>query len=252
MINNIFHSIEFWKGFWVGLIDGNGNLQVNHWRRKYLQFRVVIKLKYTSANYEILTLLAKQLCFGKVSIATEKGDKYVIWVENRQSKIKGVLDFFKIYAPLTSRLQCQLSFFKEHFEKKDVSHYLKTRSLKYKNQEKIMQELQKWNVHTLNYFPSWLSGFIEAEGCFTKRARSSFTVSFSISQKKDGYLIESIKIFVGAQNKVRFIEKGNLYLLEVYRRSVLTFLSNHFKTYPLLGEKKNQYCIVIHKNMKPV
>ena len=36
--------------FLVGLIDGDGSLQVNHWKKKSLQFRAVIKLKYTYLN----------------------------------------------------------------------------------------------------------------------------------------------------------------------------------------------------------
>ena len=30
--------------FWVGLMDGNGNLQINHLHRKSLQYRLIIKL----------------------------------------------------------------------------------------------------------------------------------------------------------------------------------------------------------------
>ena len=234
-------SKQYFISFWVGLIDADGSIQVNHWREKHLQFRIIIKMKYTSANLEILELLSAQLGFGKVSIVMEKGYKYVIWAENRQSKIKKVLWIFQNYAPLTSRLQCQLAFFKQNLEIKNVQNYLKTRSFKYEQQVQLRQALQLQNLHALHYFPSWLSGFIEGEGCFTARKRSSLVVSFSISQKNDSYLLESIKLFVGAVNNVRFIQKDNLYLLEVYRRSVFDFLHNHFKSYPLLGEKKKQY-----------
>lgn len=44
--------------FTVGLIDGDGNLQVNHWRHKILQFRLVIKLADKPGNYEILSNLS--------------------------------------------------------------------------------------------------------------------------------------------------------------------------------------------------
>jgi hypothetical protein len=36
--------------FWVGLMDGDGSIQVNHWRNKVLQFRFIIKLKNKPAN----------------------------------------------------------------------------------------------------------------------------------------------------------------------------------------------------------
>lgn len=44
--------------FTVGLIDGDGSLQVNHWRSKLLQFRLVIKLADKPLNYEMLCQLA--------------------------------------------------------------------------------------------------------------------------------------------------------------------------------------------------
>jgi len=40
--------------FWVGLMDGDGSIQVNHWRKKDLQYRLVIKLRHCSENVEML------------------------------------------------------------------------------------------------------------------------------------------------------------------------------------------------------
>lgn len=45
--------------FTVGLIDGDGSLQVNHWRRKLLQFRLIVKLSDKPLNFEMLCLIAK-------------------------------------------------------------------------------------------------------------------------------------------------------------------------------------------------
>jgi hypothetical protein len=42
----------------VGLMDGNGSIQVNHWRFKILQYRLVIKLKYNYENVIMLNLIA--------------------------------------------------------------------------------------------------------------------------------------------------------------------------------------------------
>ena len=44
-LNLSLQKDEYIKIFWVGLIDGDGSIQVNHWRKKYLQFRLVIKSK---------------------------------------------------------------------------------------------------------------------------------------------------------------------------------------------------------------
>ena len=33
---------EYIKMFWVGLMDGDGSIQVNHWRKQSLQYRLVL------------------------------------------------------------------------------------------------------------------------------------------------------------------------------------------------------------------
>lgn len=44
--------------FVVGLIDGDGSFQVNHWRGKSLQYRLVVKLKYNDYNKAMLEHIA--------------------------------------------------------------------------------------------------------------------------------------------------------------------------------------------------
>ena len=48
---------EYIKKYWVGLMDGEGSIQVNHWNKKYLQYRLVIKLKNLKENYEMLKII---------------------------------------------------------------------------------------------------------------------------------------------------------------------------------------------------
>ncbi len=54
-------NTHYIKAFWVGLMDGDGSIQVNHWRQKCLQFRLVIKLKFTPANQQMLQLIANTI-----------------------------------------------------------------------------------------------------------------------------------------------------------------------------------------------
>jgi cytochrome c oxidase subunit 1 len=42
-------------------MDGNGSIQVNHWRYKNLQYRLVIKLKYSTENLRMLNLIATHI-----------------------------------------------------------------------------------------------------------------------------------------------------------------------------------------------
>lgn len=41
------------------MINDNGSIQVNYRRKKNLQFRLVIKLKYNTENIKILNLIKK-------------------------------------------------------------------------------------------------------------------------------------------------------------------------------------------------
>lgn len=65
--------------FVVGLIDGDGSLQVNHWRYKILQFRLVVKLSDKPKNYEMLCAIAS-IYGGNVRRVVKGG--YVIWTVN--------------------------------------------------------------------------------------------------------------------------------------------------------------------------
>lgn len=215
------------KKYFVGLIDGDGSIQVNHWKKKSIQYRIILKLKQERENVEMLNLI-KSTLGGTVRLDT-KSDT-VIWVVNKKEDVLRLLNIFEEYPLLTRRKICQLNFLKTVLlEKKSIKWYLANRDSKYSyTTPKTIPNLD-------NYFPEWLSGFIEAEGCFVKR-KSGYN-SFMIAQKEDLDIINLIKNYLGAKNKVRHTPK-NMYVLEIYRKDILLFISRHFLIYPLLGFKK--------------
>lgn len=184
-----------------------------------------------------------QVIGGSVRI-TGKG-KDVIWVVNRKETIQEIIKIFDKYLPLTSKKICQLEFLKTCLLKDSVDWYLSNRNLKYINQR---AHLNSWRSNPFgiegnsfalpNYFKGWLSGFIEAEGCFS--IRKSNNHSFSIGQNDDLYLINAIKQFLGASNTVRNSYR-NFYFLEIYKKEILKKFINHFNHYPLLGEKAESF-----------
>ena len=212
------------KKFWVGLMDGDGSIQVNHWRSKNLQFRLIIKLKNHPANKLMLDLIALDIG-GQVKI-TAKSD-FVLWKCDDRSKIIEILKIFELYPLLTARKTAQLNFMKECLEHRDVAKFFKTRDYKYDNLD--------FNIINpdVSYFPEWLSGFIEAEGCFS--IRNSGSASFSIAQNNEKALLEHIRTYFEISSQVRL--KGQLYILESFRQSMFINIFNHFEIYPLLGEK---------------
>ena len=220
---------EYVKMFWVGLMDGDGSIQVNHWREQSLQYRLIIKLSNLKSNYNMLIEIAK-VVGGTVKI-TGKGAE-VIWVVNKKQEVEKIIKIYEIYPPLTSKKICQLAFLKTCLTETSVETYLSNRNLKYDKQLTIINSNINFKIPT--YFKNWLSGFIEAEGCFS--IRKSNNHSFSIGQNDDLYLIEAIKEYFEVTNKVRN-PYGKFYFLEIYKKEVLLKIITHCTNYPLLGEK---------------
>ena len=263
---------EYIKIFWVGLIDGDGSIQVNHWRKKSLQFRLVIKLSNITSNYNMLLKIAKVIG-GNVRITGKGAD--AIWVVNKKETVIEIIKIFETYPLLTSRKICQLLFLKKCLLENSVDFYLVNRDNKYTNQKDIIKSFETCRPARLkagrqallfsNYFKSWLSGFIEAEGCFSIRKNNNH--SFSIGQNDDFYLINRIKEYTKSTNIIRNTPclhgfnatrslarltclsrvsrarvnastgYGIFYSLEIYKKETLKQFINHFYYFPLLGEK---------------
>jgi hypothetical protein len=118
--------------FWVGLMDGDGSIQVNHWRKRNLQYRIVIKLCNHEENVQVLKQI--QLVLGG-SINTNE-QNFVTWAENTRAHFVRLLQVLDKYPPLTTRLHCQIEFARRCLEKNDINWYLENRDQKYQNRSK--------------------------------------------------------------------------------------------------------------------
>lgn len=237
-------SREQFDAFVVGLIDGEGSLQVNHWRNKILQFRLVVKLSDKPLNYDMLCIIAS-IYGGNVRRVVKGG--YIIWTVNDINTFKEtILPLFKNYPPLTSRMYLQLEFFLLFFNDPNIPLYFQLRNSKYINRDKILPLFK----NLPSYFTNWLGGFIESEGSFTNR--SSRTSSFSIAQNHDYYLIEAIRNFYGAyhltiSNKIGKVSAYPLYEVSIASLDGVTNVVNH--CIPLLqGYKYYQLVEFINKS----
>jgi hypothetical protein len=158
---------------------------------------------------------------------------FVIWKTDNKLEIIRIIKLFKKYPPLATRISCQLAFLKKCLSHNDIDIYFKERNSKFLTQEKeVSKNNEKFTIP--HYFPAWLSGFIEAEGCFT--TRPSGKASFSIGQNNDFYLLAAIGQYFNASTKA-YNRKGVFYLIEIYRYSTLMSIINHCSLNPLLGSK---------------
>lgn len=220
---------KYIKMFWVGLMDGIGNIQVNYSHKKFLQYRLIIKLLNTKFNHYMLIEIAK-VVGGTVKIVNKNLN--IIWVINEKKHIINILKIYDTYPPLTSRIICQINFLKICLKDISIKNYLSMRNHKYNDQLTIIDYYNNNKFNKPNYFEIWLSGFIEAKGCFSTKI---FNKSFSIKHEKDVYLVNTIKEYFKITNKIK--NTNNFFYIKVYREEVLFNIINHCIEYPLLGEK---------------
>jgi len=124
-------------------MDGGGSIQVNHWRSKNLQYRFVIKLKYTLANKAMLLGLSAQTG-GSVHEVESPQRKDVLWVENSRRGVDNGVAILTRYPPLTSRLVLQLQFLRKMRAAElagdpyRIQCYFAERAMKYVNREPLL------------------------------------------------------------------------------------------------------------------
>lgn len=214
--------------FWVGLMDSNGLIQVNHWKYLNLQYRLIIKLENLKSNYNMLILISK-IIGGSVKIIENK--KFIIWIVNDKKEIEKIIKIFDKYPLLTIRKNNQLSFLKECLKNNNIENYFKNRELKYNNSNRLI------NINSIlksKYFKSWISGYIESEGNFIIRKNKN--ISFKISQKNEKWILEWMKENYKIKSMIRK-SKDNIYSIETYDKIKIKEIIKHFNKFPLLGFK---------------
>lgn len=235
----IQYNSEDIKKFWVGLMDGDGTITVGQPRKgsSLIRGRFAISLSNRPLNVEMLKLIQKELG-GNLYI--ERKNQYVTWVVYSRNKILELMKILDQYPFLTSRKICQLNFLKLCYEN---PKNFQLRDSKYSQQLEIIQQKND-SFFLPPYFPIWLSGFVEAEGCFmsVKNKRGSrSTFRFNIGQNYDEYLINSIKNYFQSNNRVCLRKMTNYYVIDIYGYPSLTLIIQHFDQYPLLGDKFSSY-----------
>lgn len=218
------------KQFWVGLMDGEGSVQVNHWKKKNLQYRLTIKLKFTEANINMLQLI-KENIGGRAWVSQ---GKWAIWAVDDRNYVQEIMKIYDEYPPITTRVELQLKFLKNCLAGTTVDMYLCQRDLKYADQATMARERNERKFEEPNYFNIWLAGFTEAEACFSTTASTG--LRYNISQKTDKYILQAIKEKFKFTSNVRE-SSPDFFVVETGAKEPLGRVLTHFEAWPLLGEK---------------
>lgn len=234
----------FIEQFFVGLLEGDGTISCNLNRKSSITIRILISLNNLPENYSMLSKI-KEVVGGRVVI--ERKELYVTWIASNQKDLAKVFVVLAKYPLLTARKQCQLEFAKNCLLKKDVDNFLTDRDNKYNNKSLLLEDLSKRDLPL--YFPSWLSGFTEAEGNFSlffDEAGHLRKSAFTIGQNDELHILNWIKLYFNSKNQIYKDKpkKGGMfqyYRLFLYNAESRKLLFEHFNKYPLLGHKYLSY-----------
>lgn len=222
------------KWWLIGFAEGDGSFIVN--KTGYLEF----KITQSSVDAQILFYIKKELGFGSVSIQSKENKTHHFRIRDK----KNLLYIIKIFNGniITKAKNDQFYLWLKSFNEKYNTNiqYIKPR-------------------YTVNLDNAWLSGFTDAEGCFTcsaylaKTNKHIVTVRYVISQKNDiefsnnlanlinGY-ITHIKSYNGYNTVVNFgkLNKILKYLKE-YPLKTKKFISykRWLKVYALVDKKEH-------------
>ena len=179
----------------------------------------------------------------------QKDGESVIWVTDSRDVIRAIIAIFDLYPPVTTRLQCQLNFLKKCLSMKNdaINWYLENRGKKY-DKENVPITIKAEHLLNRKYIQGWISGFTEAEGCFTLRSSSSHILSFSIGQNTDYEVLRLFHLYFKTKSLPRLVKsknmaKVNFYILETASIISLNYICDHFTKFPLLGEKSFSFLV---------
>ncbi len=234
-------NLNYLEPFFVGLFEGDGTItfgKTNGGRWSYPRFQ--INLKFNPENEAMLELIRFHIGGLIHHKSKKKGNDQIVWVAVSQKHCNNVLKIFDKYPLLTSRKICQYEYLKQCMSNRAWSYHLETRDSRYDKQQQMV-EYYKQNFIIPHYFGAWLSGFIEAEGCF----RSTHGLSVYVGQNNDWYILNAIKTYFHSHHKLGINKdirrQATQYRLSMSGKPTIENIIKHFENNPLLGYKKVSY-----------
>ena len=234
------HAEDLTYAYIVGLFEGDGFFSISK-KGKYLTYELGIELSIRDAKliYKLKSLLG----VGVVSIR-KRGEIEMISLRIRdKNHLKNfILPIFDKY-PMFSNKQYDYLRFRNAL----LSGLIYSIDLpEYTRSDEPLNSIE--SIISADYFPAWLVGFIEAEGCFSVyKLKDDYSVaSFDISQTGGENIILAIREYLSFTTSV-YLDKTNCFKLKVTSvrsiENIVKFLNK--APVKLLGYKKLKYLLWI-------
>lgn len=223
--------------FLVGVIDGDGYIQIKKKSNGYIEFNLVITFQNKDlASFEYIL---SKLHFGVIAKVSPTLSKLVIY----NFELKYVL------VPLLLK-HGPFSLAENGINQYNLLLYTLENNI---NKSELLPDvIPNYNPIVINnpidilrnvwYFKDWLVGFVVAEGSFFIQANKG--ISFSVSQKGNKILMEAIHLLFEPTRAIYYSKDKDISLVRMSSvkdvEKVIKFFSfeNH---YPLIGFKKDSY-----------
>lgn len=236
------HAGDLNYAYLVGLFEGDGFFSITK-KGKYLTYELGIELSIRDVQliYKIKSLLG----VGVVSFRKRKEIEMVsLRIRNKDDLKNFILPIFDKY-PMFSNKQYDYLRFRNAL----LSGIIYSECLpEYTRSSKPLNLIE--SILSTYYFPAWLVGFIEAEGCFSvyklNKDKDYLVASFDIAQRDGDILISAIREYLSFTNAI-YLDKTNCFKLKVTGIRSLDNVVRFIKNAPvkLQGHKKLQYILWI-------
>lgn len=229
--NSVKNPLLLIYAYLVGLFEGKGYFAITK-KGKYLTYEFGIELSVRDVQliYKIKALLG----LGKVSFRKRDSIEMVsLRIRNKKHLKEIILPIFDKY-PMFPNKQYDYLRFKNAL----LSDIIYSADLpEYSRPNENFNDIT--SIINTFYFPTWLVGFIEAEGCFSIYKQNGDVASFDISQTDGDAIISAIREYLSFTTSI-YVDKNNTSRLKVSSvrsiKNVIKFINN--TPVKLLGNKK--------------
>lgn len=238
------HKKKIKKSFlewFIGFTEGDGCFIIS-------KNKVYFDITQNLQDIQVLYYIKKQLGFGKILIRGENNRNVgVFYVSSKEN-------FTRLITIYNGNLST-------NYKKEQFKVWLDTYNKQYKMNVPFRNKLVKPNL-----FSAWISGFSDAEACFTGRVKSCLTsklrkaphLTFSVSQK-EFYILKLLReVFLNEKGSdlknLKYDKSWNGWVFHCSCFTKLKVIRNYFTRYPLKTKKSlafKKWCkihdMVLHK-----